>query len=95
MKARILYLGQNDDGIHFPPAFKLFKTDDPKEAKRVFLGNLWDGLMVEAMLLKLAEASFLKPIYNDYRYETPALTPEILDKKAGAPCCRFVARVCP
>jgi len=33
MKARILYLGQNDDGIHFPPAFKLFKTDDPKEAK--------------------------------------------------------------
>jgi DNA-binding NtrC family response regulator len=95
MKARILYLGQNDDGIHFPPAFKLFKTDDPKEAKRVFLGNLWDGLMVEALLLKHAAASFLKPIYNDYRYETPALTPEILDKKVGGTLLPFCGKGLP
>ena len=89
MKARILYLGQNDDGIRLPPAFKLFKAGDPKEAKRVFLGNLWDGLMVDALFLKPAEASFLKPVYNDYRYETPPLTPERLGKEAGGTLLPF------
>ena len=79
MKASILYLGQKHDTLSLPIPFKLIKAFDAKEAKREFLGNLLDGLIVETPLIRASGRSFLRAVYGDYRYEKPAF---ILDVQA-------------
>lgn len=74
MKGRILYFGQKNDHLSLPKGFKLIKAGDTQEARKSFLGNLWDGLIVEPYPMDFSRQAFLRSLYRDYRYEAPPIT---------------------